>query len=83
MSLLMPRRLWLGRVGIRTSSSGWSDTKSGYISIDCKGGISTEGEIYPLKRATVPLSTVSLLAMIWQVDDCNLHVTGLICLRIC
>lgn len=41
MSLLMPRRLWLGREGIRTSSSGWSDTKSGYISIDYKQGIST------------------------------------------
>ena len=41
MSLLMPRRLWLGREGIRTSSSGWSDTKSGYISIDCKEEIST------------------------------------------
>lgn len=37
-----------------------------------------------LKRAKLlPLLIVSLLAMIWQVDDCSLHVTGLIYLRIC
>lgn len=29
ISLFRPRRYWLGKDGIRVSSSGWSDMKSG------------------------------------------------------
>ena len=35
MSLLIPRRIWSGREGMRVSSSSLSDMKSGYMSIDC------------------------------------------------